>query len=169
MRDVAEKRAGISNQRSVNTPHKKTLKLFEGLSTHYMSILVQMRSMQVGLKASCSRLAGRFRQVHCFEWSQMPQFVLLQCPLRVDERKSTMDNIRAWTDLDQQALMVYDALLSLPLGIAISQIQASKGSPRQSVPAKWSRNRNMPIRQLARNEWYEQKARKLGMIERTRF
>ncbi|KAJ5636976.1 hypothetical protein N7490_006855 [Penicillium lividum] len=40
----AREKTGKPNQRLVNAPHKKTLKLFEGLPKHYTSILVQMRN-----------------------------------------------------------------------------------------------------------------------------
>ena len=43
-------KTGKPNQRLVKAPHKKTLELFAGLPKHYTSILVQMRSMRIGLK-----------------------------------------------------------------------------------------------------------------------
>lgn len=46
----AKERTGKPNQRLIKAPHEKTLKLFEGLPKHYTSILVQMRSLRIGLK-----------------------------------------------------------------------------------------------------------------------
>ncbi|KAJ5533729.1 hypothetical protein N7494_010281 [Penicillium frequentans] len=90
----AKEKTGKPNQKLVPAPHKKTLRLFEGLPKHYTSILVQMRSI-------------------CEEGSQTPRHVLLRCPRFVDERKEMMEKVRARTDL-RGNLMDYEALLSHP-------------------------------------------------------
>ena len=43
--------------RLVNTPHKKTLSLYEGLSKPYTSILIQMRSQRIGLRHFLFKIA----------------------------------------------------------------------------------------------------------------
>jgi len=112
----AKERTGKPNQRLVQVPHKKTLRLFEGLPKHYTSILVQMRSMRIGLKHFLFKIGeADSDKCNCLEGSQTPQHVLLQCPLYTDERKGMTEKIRARTDLNQRGLMDYEALLSHPL------------------------------------------------------
>ncbi|KAJ5636973.1 hypothetical protein N7490_006852 [Penicillium lividum] len=110
----AREKTGKPNQRLVNAPHKKTLKLFDGLPKHYTSILVQMRSMRIGLKHFLFKIGEADSDLcNCLEGSQTPQHVLLQCPNHTDERKVMIDKIRTRTDLGGST--DYEALLSHPL------------------------------------------------------
>ncbi|KAJ5667630.1 hypothetical protein N7507_003494 [Penicillium longicatenatum] len=110
----AREKTGKPNQKLVPTPHKKTLKLFEGLPKHYTSILVQMRSMRVALKHFLFKIGdAESDRCNCQEGSQTPKHVLLRCPLYVDERKEILDKIRARTDLRGNSTD-YEALLSHP-------------------------------------------------------
>lgn len=49
---------------------------------------------------------------YCGEGSQTPRHVLLQCPLYADLRKQMLDKIRARSDLSQNQLIDYDAIVS---------------------------------------------------------
>ncbi|KAJ5901433.1 hypothetical protein N7504_007427 [Penicillium tannophilum] len=110
----AKEKTGKPNQKLVPAPHKKTLRLFEGLPKHYTSILVQMRSMRIALNHFLFKI-GEVESdfCSCEEGSQTPRHVLLHCPRFMDERKEMMEKIRARTDL-RGNLMDYEALLSHP-------------------------------------------------------
>ncbi|KAJ5901430.1 hypothetical protein N7504_007424 [Penicillium tannophilum] len=108
----AKEKTGKPNQKLVPAPHKKTLRLFEGLPKHYTSILVQMRSMRIALNHFLFKI-GEVESdfCSCEEGSQTPKHVLLRCPRFVDERKEMLEKIRARTDLRG---LDYEALLSHP-------------------------------------------------------
>jgi hypothetical protein len=98
------------NQRSVNAPDKKVLRLFESLSKPYTSILIQMRSMRIALNHFLFKIkAVESDQCYCGEGSQIPGHALLQCPLYADLRKTFLDKIRS-TDLGDST--DYDTIVS---------------------------------------------------------
>ncbi|KAJ5636974.1 hypothetical protein N7490_006853 [Penicillium lividum] len=108
----AKEKTGKPNQRLVAVPHKKVLKLFEGLSKPYTSILVQMRSMRIGLRHFLYKInEAESDRCSCEEGSQTPRHILLQCPLYVDFRKTFMEKVKR-TDL--QNPMDYEAIMSHP-------------------------------------------------------
>lgn len=109
----AKERTGKPNQRLVGTPDKKNLRVFEGISKPYASILVQMRSMRIGLRHFLYKInAAESDRCSCGEGSQTPRHVLLQCPLFIDLRQELRDKVRARTDL--RDVLDYDAIMSHP-------------------------------------------------------
>ena len=81
------------------TPHAKVLKLFKGLSRPYISILVQIRSMRIGLRYFLYKInETESDRCSCGTGSQTPRHVLLQCLLFIDLRRLMMEKI-ARTDL----------------------------------------------------------------------
>lgn len=110
----SKEKTGKPNQRLTEMPQKKNLKLFDGLSKPYTSILVQMRSMRIGLRHFLYKInEAESDRCDCEEGSQTPRHVLLQCPLYTDLRKALMQKIRARTDLWGNS-MDYEAILSHP-------------------------------------------------------
>ncbi|KAJ5642579.1 hypothetical protein N7490_006579 [Penicillium lividum] len=108
----AKEKTGRPNHRLVDVPHKKVLKLFEGLSKPYTSILVQMRSMRIGLRHFLYKInEADSDRCSCEEGSQTPRHVLLQCPLYLDLRKTFMEKAKR-TNL--QNPMDYEAIMSHP-------------------------------------------------------
>jgi tubulin alpha len=112
-REWAKEKTGKPNQRLVKAPDKKNLRLFEGISKPYASILVQMRSMRIGLRHFLYKInAAESDRCSCGEGSQTPRHILLQCPLFTDLRRTLMDKVRAQTDLGNST--DYDAIVSHP-------------------------------------------------------
>jgi hypothetical protein len=110
-REWAREKTGRPNRRLVPVPNKKNLRLFEGLSKPYTSILVQMKSMRIALNHFLFKInAADSDECYCGEGSQTPRHVLLQCPLYADLRETLLDKIRARTELNN--ITDYDAIVS---------------------------------------------------------
>lgn len=109
-------RTASSTRRLVKAPDKKILRLYDGLSKPYTSILIQLRSMRIGLKHFLYKInASESDRCGCDEGSQTPQHVLLQCPLYTDLRKKILDRIAARTDLGTTT--DYDEIISHPQAV----------------------------------------------------
>jgi hypothetical protein len=95
-------------------PHKKVLKLYQGLPKPYTSIVMQMRTERIGLKHFLYKYVTQRRRgnenveeedefnrgrCHCEEGSQTPQHVLLQCQLYTGLRATLLSELRHKTEL----------------------------------------------------------------------
>jgi Ribonuclease HI len=99
-------------RRLVKAPTRKVLKLYEGLTKPSASILIQMRSMRIGLGHFLYKIKERESdRCSCDQGSQTPRHVLLQCPLYTDLRRIILDKV-ARTDLGSTT--DYDAIVSHP-------------------------------------------------------
>jgi hypothetical protein len=68
-------------KRLVQAPNKKTLRLYEGLSKPQCAILIQMRTMRIGLRHFLFKIkAAETDRCSCDEGSQTPKHILMQCP-----------------------------------------------------------------------------------------
>ncbi|KAJ5211064.1 hypothetical protein N7491_010880 [Penicillium cf. griseofulvum] len=68
-------------KRLVQAPNKKTLRLYEGLSKPQCAILIQMRTMRIGLRHFLFKIkAAETDRRSCDEGSQTPKHILMQCP-----------------------------------------------------------------------------------------
>jgi len=99
-------------KRLVQAPNKKTLRLYEGLSKPQCAILIQMRTMRIGLRHFLFKIkAADTDKCSCGEGSQTPKHVLLQCPLYTDLRR------QFWMRLDKDEVEVetdYDKIMQHP-------------------------------------------------------
>jgi ribonuclease HI len=99
-------------KRLVQVPNKKTLRLYEGLSKPQCAILIQMRTMRIGLRHFLFKIkAADSDKCSCGEGSQTPKHILLQCPLYKDLRR------QFWMRLDKDEVEVetdYDKIMSHP-------------------------------------------------------
>jgi hypothetical protein len=99
-------------KRLVQVPNKKTLRLYEGLSKPQCAILIQMRTMRIGLRHFLFKIkAADSYKCSCREGSQTPKHVLLQCPLYQDLRR------QLWMRLDRDEVEEetdYDKIMSHP-------------------------------------------------------
>ncbi|KAJ6032769.1 hypothetical protein N7540_003501 [Penicillium herquei] len=110
----SRERTGQPNRRLTEVPEKKNLKIFEGLPKHYTSILVQMRSMRIGLKHFLYKIKeADSDECGCGEGSQTPRHVLLQCPKYIDLRETLINKLMAKTDL-RPSQLDYEAIMSHP-------------------------------------------------------
>jgi ribonuclease HI len=111
----SKEKTGKQNQRLTEAPDKNNLKLFNGLSKPYTSILVQMRSMRIGLRHFLYKInEAESDRCGCEEGSQTPRHVLLQCPLYTDLRKTLMQKIRSRTDPGGNSMDYEASILSHP-------------------------------------------------------
>jgi hypothetical protein len=68
-------------KRLVQAPNKKTLRLYEGLSKPQCAILIQMRTMRIGLRHFLFKIkVAETDRCSCDEGSQTPKHILMQCP-----------------------------------------------------------------------------------------
>ncbi|KAJ5186134.1 hypothetical protein N7491_005997 [Penicillium cf. griseofulvum] len=83
-------------KRLVQAPNKKTLRLYEGLSKPQCAILIQMRTMRIGLRHFLFKIkAAETDRCTCDEGSQTPRHVLMQCPRYIVPRT------RLWEQLER--------------------------------------------------------------------
>lgn len=109
----AREPTGRPTQRLVKAPDKKNLRLFE---TPAKGILVYPDPNAIDEDWALHFLykinEAESDKCYCGEGSQTPRHVLLQCPLYADLRKQMLDKIRARSDLSQNQLTDYDAIVS---------------------------------------------------------
>jgi hypothetical protein len=111
-------RTGKPTKRLVRHPDRRILRLYDGLSKPYSSILIQMRSMRIGLKHFLFKIqASDSDRCRCDEGSQTPRHVLMQCPLYTDLRKKMLDKIATRTDIRRVSLTDYNGIVSHPQAI----------------------------------------------------
>ncbi|OQD85542.1 hypothetical protein PENSOL_c101G11239 [Penicillium solitum] len=106
----------VPTKRLVQAPNKKTLRLYEELSKPQCAILIQMRTMRIGLRHFLFKIkAAETDRYNCDEGSQTPKHILMQCPRYVILR------IRLWEQLDGIRIGFmerdYDKIMSNPQAI----------------------------------------------------
>ena len=102
-----------STKRLVQAPNKKTLRLYEGLSKPQCAILIQMRTMRIGLRHFLFKIkAAETDRCNCDEGSQTPKHILMQCPRYIMPRTKLWERLErigiGFLDLD------YDKIMSNP-------------------------------------------------------
>ncbi|OQE11192.1 hypothetical protein PENFLA_c078G09742 [Penicillium flavigenum] len=100
-------------KRLVQAPNKKTLRLYEGLSKPQCAILIQMRTMRIGLRHFLFKIkAAETDRCSYDEGSQTPKHILMQCPQYVVPRT------KLWEQLDKIGIGIteidYDKIISNP-------------------------------------------------------
>ncbi|OQD91721.1 hypothetical protein PENSOL_c049G05847, partial [Penicillium solitum] len=81
-------------KRLVQAPNKKTLRLYEGLSKPQCAILIQMRTMRIGLRHFLFKIkAAETDRCNCDEGSQTPKHILMQCPRYVVPRTKLWEQL----------------------------------------------------------------------------
>jgi len=98
-------------KRLVQAPNKKTIRIYEGLSKPQCAILIQMRTMRIGLRHFLFKIkAVNSDKCSCGEGSQTPKHVVMQCSHHIELRK------RLWRELDNiEGLETdYDKIVSHP-------------------------------------------------------
>jgi hypothetical protein len=104
-------------QRLIKAPHKKNLGLYKGLSKPHTSIIIQMRTMRIGLRHFLYKIkASETDGCSCGEGSQTPKHVLLQCSLHAEARRQMISKLHDVEGL-RGKLSDYDALVSDPQAI----------------------------------------------------
>ena len=103
-------------KRLVQAPNKKTLRLYEGLSKPQCAILIQMRTMRIGLRHFLFKIkAAETDRCNCDEGSQTPKHILMQCP------QYAIPRMRLWEQLDKIGIGFretdYDKIMSNPQAI----------------------------------------------------
>ncbi|CRL30042.1 Endonuclease/exonuclease/phosphatase [Penicillium camemberti] len=104
-------RTSAPTKRLVQAPNKKTLRLYEGLSKPQCAILIQMRTMRIGLRHFLFKIkAAETDRCNCDEGSQTPKHILMQCPRYVVPRT------KLWEQLWGIGIneMDYDKIVSNP-------------------------------------------------------
>lgn len=113
MKQWEKEKTARPTKQLVKEPSRKTLELYSGLSRPYASILIQMRSMRIGLRHFLYKINEiESDRCSCDTGSQTPRHVLLQCPLYTDLQRTMLDKI-ARTDLG--CTTEYDDIVSHPL------------------------------------------------------
>jgi hypothetical protein len=75
-------------RRLIKAPHKKNLGLYKGLSKPHTSIIIQMRTMRIGLRHFLFKIkASETDRCSCGEGSETPKHILLQCSLHAEARR----------------------------------------------------------------------------------
>ncbi|GFF61803.1 probable RNA-directed DNA polymerase from transposon X-element [Aspergillus udagawae] len=104
-------------RRLIKAPHKKNLGLYKGLSKPHTSIIIQMRTMRIGLRHFLYKIkASETDRCSCGEGSQTPRHVLLQCSLHAEARRQMISKLHDVEGL-RGKLSDYDALVSDPQAI----------------------------------------------------
>lgn len=98
-------------KRLVQAPNKKTLRLYEALSKPQSAILIQMRTMRIGLRHFLFKIkTSETDRCVCDEGSQTTKHVVIQFPLYISLRG------RLWEQLWKVGIieMDYDKIISHP-------------------------------------------------------
>jgi hypothetical protein len=104
-------RTSAPTKRLVQAPNKKTLRLYEGLSKPQCAILIQMRTMRIGLRHFLFKIkAVETDRCNCDEGSQTPRHIIMQCPWYIIPRT------KLWEQLWDIGIneMDYDKIVSNP-------------------------------------------------------
>ncbi|KAI9034763.1 ribonuclease H family protein [Aspergillus affinis] len=108
---------GRPTRRLLPKPDKKNLRLYEHLSKPHTSIIIQMRTMRIGLR----HFLYKIKQVDsdrcaCDLGSQTPRHVLLECSLHTAGRRIMIDHLNQIEGLRGRT-QDYDAVMSHPQAI----------------------------------------------------
>ncbi|KAF4210539.1 hypothetical protein CNMCM5878_004249 [Aspergillus fumigatiaffinis] len=103
-------------RRLIKAPHKKNLALYKGLSKPHTSIIIQMRTMRIGLRHFLFKIkASETDRCSCGEGSQTPKHILLQCSLYVEARRKMINKL--FDEGFRGNISDYDMLVSDPQAI----------------------------------------------------
>ncbi|KAI9035835.1 ribonuclease H family protein [Aspergillus affinis] len=110
-------KVGRPTRRLLSKPDKKNLRLYEHLSKPHTSIIIQMRTMRIGLR----HFLYKIEQVDsdrcaCDLRSQTPKHVLLECSLHTAGQRIIMDYLNQIERL-RRRIQDYDAVMSHPQAI----------------------------------------------------
>ncbi|KAI9040759.1 uncharacterized protein KD926_007702 [Aspergillus affinis] len=110
-------RVGKPTTRLIPKPNKKVLRMYEGLSKPQTSIIIQMRTMRIGLRHSLFKI----KQVDsdrcgCELGSQTPKHVLMECSLHLASRRIMMERLDSIEGL-RGRIQDYDAVMNHPQAI----------------------------------------------------
>lgn len=103
-------------RRLIKAPHKKNLGLYKGLPKPHTSIIIQMRTMRIGLRHFLFKInAYDSDRCSCGEGSQTPKHILLQCSLYVEARRKMINKL--FNEGFRGNISDYDTLVSDPQAI----------------------------------------------------
>ncbi|KAI9035570.1 ribonuclease H family protein [Aspergillus affinis] len=108
---------GKPTKRLIPKPKKKVLRMYEGLSKPQTSIIIQMRTMRIGLR----HFLFKIKQVDsdrcgCELSSQTPKHVLMECSLHLASRRIMMERLDSIEGL-RGRIQDYDAVMNHPQAI----------------------------------------------------
>lgn len=104
-------------RRLIAAPQKRNIALYKGLSKPHTSIIIQMRTMRIGLQHFLYKIkASDSDRCSCGEGSQTLRHVLLQCSMYREARGIMLDQLQAIEGL-RGKLSDYDSLVSDPQAI----------------------------------------------------
>ncbi|KAI9039453.1 uncharacterized protein KD926_009467 [Aspergillus affinis] len=104
-------------KRLIAKPNKRVLRIYEGLSKPQTSIIIQMRTMRIGLR----HFLFKIKQVDsdrcgCELGSQTPKHVLMECSLHLASRRIMMERLDSIEGL-RGRIQDYDAVMNHPQAI----------------------------------------------------
>ncbi|KAI9035632.1 uncharacterized protein KD926_003172 [Aspergillus affinis] len=110
-------RVGKPTKRLIPKLNKKVPRIFKGLSKSQTSIIIQMRTMRIGLR----HFLFKIKQVDsdrcgCESGSQTPNYVLMECSLHLASRKIMMERLDSIEGL-RGRIQDYDAVINHPQAI----------------------------------------------------
>ncbi|KAI9035055.1 uncharacterized protein KD926_004680 [Aspergillus affinis] len=110
-------KVGRPTRRLLPKPDKKNVQLYEHLSKAHTSIIIQMRTIRIGLR----HFLYKIKQVDsdrcaCDLGSQTPRHVLLECSLHTTGRRIMMDHLNQIEGL-RGRIQDYDAVIAHPQAI----------------------------------------------------
>jgi ribonuclease HI len=106
-------RTSTPTKRLVQAPSKKILRLYDGLSKPQCAILIQMRTMRIGLKHFLYKIkATDSDRCGCDAGSQTPKHVLLECSEYIGLRMGLWEKIQRIEGMETET--DYDKIMSHP-------------------------------------------------------
>jgi ribonuclease HI len=110
-RQWERERTSTPTKRLVIAPNKKIIRLYDSLSKPQCAILIQMRTMRIGLKHFLFKIkAADSDRCGCDAGSQTPRHVLMECPSYIGLRANLWDRLQDIEGLE----MDYDKIMSHP-------------------------------------------------------
>ncbi|KAI9043120.1 uncharacterized protein KD926_004623 [Aspergillus affinis] len=111
---AAKTDVGKPTKRLIPKPNKKVLRIYEGLSKPQTSIIIQMRTMRIGLR----HFLFKIKQVdsdrcRCELGSQTPKHVLMECSLHLASQRIMMERLDSIEGL-RGRIQDYDAVMNHP-------------------------------------------------------
>lgn len=106
-------RTSTPTKRLVQAPSRKILRLYDGLSKPQCAILIQMRTMRIGLKHFLYKIkATDSDRCGCDAGSQTPKHVLLECSEYIGLRMGLWEKIQRIEGMETET--DYDKIMSHP-------------------------------------------------------
>ncbi|KAI9035225.1 putative RNA-directed DNA polymerase from transposon X-element, partial [Aspergillus affinis] len=98
-------------------PNKKVLRIYEGLSKPQTSIIIQMRTMRIGLRHFLFEIKQVDSDRCGYELgSQTPKYVLMECSLHLASQRIVMERLDSIEGL-RRHIQDYDAVMNHPQAI----------------------------------------------------